>query len=174
MKFRLTKPKIKDHHYHIGVVWVFVFFFSLLPAFFQGDQAQSASVQRGPSFPVAAERAPAKRILVVATAYSSEVAQTDSTPCIPSNGYDLCEHYDEHGSGNSIAANFLPLETQVRIPEVFGDKVFVVRDRMNKRYGHGRIDIWVPNREEAIKFGVKQLEIELYGGGRWRYRLAQR
>ena len=42
-------------------------------------------------------------------------------------------------------------------------KVFRVADRMNARYGFGRIDIWMPGpRVDAIKFGVKRADIEIY------------
>ena len=113
------------------------------------------SVQKE-SFPVAKDV-----ILVVSTAYSSEVAQTDDTPCIPADGYNLCEHYEKYGEGNTVAANFLPLGSKVKIASLYGDKVFIVHDRMNKRYGEGRMDIWMPTREEAIQFGVQHLRIEL-------------
>jgi len=121
-------------------------------------------------YPVASERVPIQRMMVIATAYSSDVGQTDASPCIPSNGYNLCRHYELYGSGNTIAANFLPLETQVRLPELFGDKVFIVRDRMNERHEFGRIDVWMPSRVEAKKFGVKHLALERFGGGQWRWR----
>ncbi|MBD3311804.1 MAG: hypothetical protein GF349_04955 [Candidatus Magasanikbacteria bacterium] len=115
------------------------------------------------SFPVSEKRKPKRVMWVVVTAYSSDVAQTDSTPCIPANGYNLCDHYEKYGSGNSIAANFLSFDTQVKLPEVFGDKIFVVRDRMNARYnGQARIDVWMPTREEAVQFGVKTLKMEIY------------
>ena len=120
------------------------------------------------TFPVAGDREPIQKITVVATAYSSDVWQTDDTPCIPADGYNLCKHYEKYGEGNTIAANFLSLGTQVKIPELFGDKVLIVHDRMNKRYGYGRIDICMPTREEAKEFGVKYIEIETYGGNRWK------
>lgn len=120
------------------------------------------------SYPVAQDREPLQTVWVIATAYSSEAAQTDDTPCIPADGYDLCAHYEKYGEGNTIAANFLPLGAQIKIPELYGDKIFVVHDRMNKRYGEGRIDIWMPSREEAKTFGVKRLKMEYYGGSRWR------
>ena len=63
------------------------------------------------------------------TAYSSTVDQTDSTPCITANGFDLCAHDQE----DVIAANFLPFGTKVRMPELFGDQIFTVQDRMNAR-----------------------------------------
>ncbi len=113
-------------------------------------------------FPVSGERQAAHTIWVVVTAYSSTPDQTDSTPCITANGHDLCTQYEEQNEGNTIAANFLRFGKQVRLPELFGDKTFVVRDRMNERYGYGRIDIWMPTREEAKQFGVKIVEMELY------------
>lgn len=115
------------------------------------------------TFPVAGDRLPVKTIKVVSTAYSSDVWQTDSTPCIPASGYDLCAHYEKYGEGDTVAANFLPLGTKVRFPELYGDKIFIVRDRMNARYGYGRIDIWMPEYLEAKNFGVKRgLVMEIF------------
>lgn len=125
-------------------------------------------------FPVASERPPVRTIWVVATAYSSDRYQTDNSPCIPANGYDLCRHYEQFGYGNTIAANFLPLETQVRLPDLFANQIFVVRDRMNERYGPGRIDIWMPSRDQAQAFGVKYIKMDQYGGGAWRWTLVRK
>ncbi|MBD3311300.1 MAG: hypothetical protein GF349_02245 [Candidatus Magasanikbacteria bacterium] len=94
---------------------------------------------------------------VIATAYSSTIGQTDSTPCITANGYDLCENMEE----NVIAANFLPFGTKIRIPEIYGEKILTVQDRMNSRYGNNRIDVWQISREKAKNFGVKVIEIEI-------------
>lgn len=114
-------------------------------------------------FPEVEDRKPTRTILAVMTAYSSEVAQTDATPCIPADWkYDLCEHYEKYGEQNTIAANFLPMGTKVRFPDLYGDKVFVVRDRMNARYGMGRGDIWMPTRAEAVQFGVRKVTMEIY------------
>jgi len=90
------------------------------------------------------------------TAYNSEVGQCDNSPCITANGFDLCEH----GIEDSIAANFLPFGAKIRIPALFGDKVFVVRDRMNARYAN-RLDIWMLKKEDAKQFGVKLAKIEV-------------
>lgn len=89
---------------------------------------------------------------VRATAYSSTVDQTDSTPFVTASGT-----YVKDGI---IAANFLPFGTQIRIPEIFGDKIFMVEDRMNKRYWHN-VDIWFPERQLAKEFGVKNITIEV-------------
>lgn len=92
----------------------------------------------------------------VITAYNSEAAQTDDSPCITANGFNVCEH----GVEDTIAANFLKFGTKVQIPELFGDRVFVVRDRMNKRYSN-RVDVWMLDRHDAIQFGVKTAKINV-------------
>lgn len=90
------------------------------------------------------------------TAYNSEPGQTDDTPCITANGFNVCEH----GIEDTVAANFLKFGTKIRMPELFGDRVFVVRDRMNKRYSD-RVDIWMLNKADALKFGKKYVKIEV-------------
>ena len=93
-------------------------------------------------------------IVRVITAYSSTVDQTNSEPFITASG--------EWVRDGIVAANFLPFGTKIRIPSVFGEKVFTVTDRMHPRNGE-KIDIWFPSREEAIKFGVRRAEIEILG-----------
>jgi len=90
------------------------------------------------------------------TAYNSEAAQTDASPCITANNFNVCQH----GQEDTIAANFLPFGTKVMIPELFGDRVFVVRDRMNKRHT-SRVDVWMKDRQAALKFGVKVAKIQV-------------
>lgn len=90
------------------------------------------------------------------TAYNSEIGQTDNSPCITANGFNLCEH----GIEDSIAANFLYFGTKVRIPDLFGDKVFIVRDRMNEKYSD-RVDVWMLDKQDAKQFGVKIAKIEV-------------
>lgn len=91
-----------------------------------------------------------------ATAYNSEPGQTDNTPCITANGYDLCSH----GVEDTVAANFLRFGTKIRIPEYFGERVFTVRDRMHERY-QDRVDIWMIEKEDAKQFGIKAVKIEV-------------
>jgi len=90
----------------------------------------------------------------VITAYNSEAAQTDDSPCITANGFNVCEH----GQEDTIAANFLKFGTKVQIPELFGERVFIVRDRMNKKHPN-RVDVWMKERKAAVKFGVKTASI---------------
>lgn len=91
---------------------------------------------------------------VVLTAYNSEAAQTDGDPCSTANGFNVCQH----GIEDTVAANFLPMGTKIMIPELFGDRIFVVRDRMNKRFSN-RVDVWMIKKSDALRFGVKQAEI---------------
>lgn len=98
------------------------------------------------------------KVKVTMTAYNSVVEQTDSTPCIAASGFDLCEANEE----NVVAANFLPLGTQIRIPKKFGNRVFTVQDRMHPRFGD-RVDIWFREVQDAKAFGVRQMEIEILG-----------
>ncbi|MCX6793336.1 MAG: hypothetical protein NTY12_04935 [Candidatus Falkowbacteria bacterium] len=92
--------------------------------------------------------------MVSLTAYNSEVGQTDSDPCTTANGFNLCSN----GKEDSVAANFLPFGTKIMIPDLFGDRVFVVRDRMNKRFSN-RVDVWMLKRSDALKFGVRHAQI---------------
>ena len=91
-----------------------------------------------------------KIIKVTVTAYTSRPEETDSTPFITASGEEV--------KMGIVASNFLPMGTEIKIPAVFGDKIFRVEDRMNPRYKN-RIDIWLPSLEEAKKFGVKKTEI---------------
>jgi len=91
-----------------------------------------------------------QRITVHITAYSSTPDQTDDTPFITAAGTRVRD--------GIVAANFLPLYTRIKIPELFGEKVFIVEDRMNRRF-QNRVDIWFPDRASAMKFGLKKAEI---------------
>ena len=93
-----------------------------------------------------------KTFTVRATAYSSTVDQTDSSPFITASGT-----YVRDGI---IAANFLPFGTVVRIPDIYGGKLFVVEDRMHERYWYN-IDIWFPDRSMAKEFGARKIKIEV-------------
>ena len=103
------------------------------------------------------EREVAYMTKIVFTAYNSEVGQCDSTPCITANGFDVCKHDKE----DTIAMNGIKFGTKIRIPELFGDRVFVVRDRMNARYGSNRADIWMKDKKDAKQFGVQVARVEV-------------
>jgi len=92
-------------------------------------------------------------IKVVITAYSSTPDQTDSTPFTTASNKTVAD--------GIIANNMLPFGTKVRIPDLFGDKIFVVEDRMNRRKSDYHFDIWFSSRELAVNFGVKTAELEI-------------
>ena len=91
---------------------------------------------------------------VTVTAYSSTLDQTDSTPFITASGSYVGE--------GTIACNFLRFGTRVRFPQLYGDKIFTVEDRMALKNGN-KVDIWFDTRDQAKQFGVKTLKIEVLG-----------
>lgn len=97
-------------------------------------------------------RSEPKKMRVALTAYSSHPDETDATPFLTASGTKTRD--------GVIAANFLPFGTVVRIPELFGDKVFVVEDRMHRKFPN-RVDIWMPSKREALIFGKAVSEIEI-------------
>lgn len=103
-------------------------------------------------FPQAADRKVVRSFRVTATAYSSTRAQTDSTPFISASGV--------HVFDGMIAANFLPFGAKVRLPDLYGDKQFVVLDRMNQRYSN-RVDVWMDSYHKAKQFGVRYVRVEV-------------
>lgn len=85
------------------------------------------------------------------TAYSSTPDQTDDTPFTTASNTMVRD--------GVIASNFLAFGTKVQIPEIFGDKVFTVEDRMARKHPD-KIDIWFLERHSATKFGiVKDAEV---------------
>lgn len=87
--------------------------------------------------------------------YSSTPDQTDSSPFIAADGFRV---YD-----GMIANNCLPFGTEIKIPTLYGDKVFQVHDRMNSRYGCAKFDIWMDApKSELRKLGIKRADIEIY------------
>jgi 3D (Asp-Asp-Asp) domain-containing protein len=92
---------------------------------------------------------------VVVTAYSSTPEQTDDTPFITASG--------KYVRDGIVATNLLPLGTKIKIPGIYGDRVFVVEDRMHPRKSQ-HVDIWFPTYTEAKTFGVKYTYIEILKG----------
>ena len=84
------------------------------------------------------------------TGYSSDADQTDNDPFITASGKSV--------RPGIIAANFLSFGTKIKIPEVFGGKVFTVEDRMARKHPD-KVDIWFPSEAEALQFGVKTADI---------------
>lgn len=100
-------------------------------------------------------RLPKDPISVIVTAYSSTPEQTDDTPFTTAAGTQVRE--------GIVAANFLPFGTKIMFPELYGNRVFVVEDRMHPRKKY-QVDIWFPGYEEAKNFGAKATTIRVVEG----------
>jgi len=116
-------------------------------AILQGNSLLPASDPNSPKNKIEGQ------VRVIATAYSSTPLQTDSTPFITAAGTWVRD--------GIIANNYLPMGTRIRIPELYGEKIFVVEDRMNQRMGNNQIDIWFSSYHEAKNFGSKKTYIEI-------------
>ncbi|GAI34149.1 unnamed protein product, partial [marine sediment metagenome] len=97
-----------------------------------------------------------KTIEVVVTAYSSSPWETDDSPYLTAAGTWVRE--------GIVANNKYPFGTEIRIPEIYGEKIFVVEDRMSWKKGEYHIDIWFPSYWEALNFGTKRTYIEVLEG----------
>jgi 3D (Asp-Asp-Asp) domain-containing protein len=94
-----------------------------------------------------------RTLKAIATAYSSTPEETDDTPFITASNTTVRD--------GIVANNLLPFGTRIRIPELYGDKIFTVEDRMNRRKGSYHFDIWFPSHAEAENFGAKIINIEI-------------
>lgn len=94
-----------------------------------------------------------KKIKMAITAYSSTIEETDSTPFITASGSTVRD--------GIVANNLLPFGTKIRVPQLYGDRVFIVEDRMNQKKGKYHLDIWFPNHSDAKKFGSEIAYVEV-------------
>lgn len=94
-----------------------------------------------------------KKMKMVITAYSSTVDQTDSTPYTTASGVKV--------KSGIVANNALAFGTEIKIPELYGDRIFVVEDRLHRRKGNYHLDIWFPTEEQALEFGSKTVTIQV-------------
>jgi len=118
------------------------------------------TVQGNSLSPVSDHFSPEPKVInkmkVVITAYSSTTWETDDTPQITAAGTTVRD--------GIVANNKLPLGTKIKIPELYGDKIFVVEDRMSREKGKYHVDIWFPSYLEAKFFGAKRTYIEVLEG----------
>ena len=96
-----------------------------------------------------------KTINTIITAYSSTPEQTDDTPFTTASNKDVRD--------GIVANNYLPFGTQIRIPELYGDKIFVVEDRMSWTKGNYHFDVWFSDYDQALAFGAERTYIEVLG-----------
>lgn len=91
-----------------------------------------------------------REFTAIATAYTSSVDETDSSPFITASG--------SRTHPGTLAANFLPFGTKVKIPSHFGDRIFTVEDRLHKRFSD-RVDVWMETKKEAFAFGKRRVSV---------------
>ncbi len=99
------------------------------------------------TFPAVKSLTVVRIVHVTVTAYASVPGETDSTPFTTADG--------SHVRDGIVAANWLPFGTRIRMPELFGDKIFEVHDRMNTRFPH-RVDIWVASVAKESTVGLRR------------------
>jgi len=122
-------------------------------AVFAGERENSQDllmIIAGDSLMAVNESLQPKIMKIVLTGYSSTADQTDDTPFITASNTRVRD--------GIVAANFLAFGTQVKIPAIFGDKVFTVEDRMAKKH-NDKMDIWFSERYLAKNFGVQEAEV---------------
>ncbi|HEU4740105.1 MAG TPA: hypothetical protein VFS50_00730 [Meiothermus sp.] len=113
--------------------------------------------------------------ILTATAYTSSVRETDRTPHITATG--------ARTRVGIIAVSrdllrTLPYGSKVRLDDLgtarggrgqfnylFRNTVFVVEDTMNPRK-RNRIDVWLPDRSTAFRFGVRNVRVTVLQVGR--------
>jgi len=93
------------------------------------------------------------KIFAIVTGYSSSEEETDDTPFITASGKSVKE--------GIVANNFFPFGTKIKIPELFGDKIFTVEDRMKKDKLKFHFDVWFNEKEKAKNFGVNFTWVEI-------------
>lgn len=91
------------------------------------------------------------------TAYTLSEDETDSTPCIGAGNHDLCAIRASEPDKCIIATRSLNLHRRILTKE-FGE--CEVLDRTAAKYGE-RFDILLTTKEEAKKFGVKEISYKL-------------
>lgn len=87
------------------------------------------------------------------TVYNSVPWQTDGDPFTTASGTRV--------RFGTVAANCLPFGTKLRIPEMYGDKIFTVEDRLAPRMGCSVIDVWQEYSPDARSFGAPVATVEI-------------
>lgn len=164
----LSYIKISNNKVRIVAIIMFLSFSTnaIAGIVFDKNTSSSESVFNLTSLDDAHSEVIYETIEFTATAYSSTSDQTDDSPFITAANTRVRD--------GVVATNALPLHTKIKIPALFGNKIFVVEDRMNKRYGErattlnaenlkdgGRLDIWFPDTSKALKFGIKKVTIQI-------------
>ncbi|MFH1597839.1 MAG: hypothetical protein ABIB97_02065 [Patescibacteria group bacterium] len=95
-----------------------------------------------------------KTFWTTVTAYSSSPDETSGDPFVTASG--------ERTANGIMAHQYLPFGTKVRFPDQFGDKIFVIQDRLHERHTSQYLfDMWVHSKAEAKAWGAKILKVEI-------------
>jgi len=141
--FKLTKNlKIKMSTESIRKLAPFFFFFIIFSYALSPIGAETQPIVEENSFLNPSYK---KFMILIVTGYSSSYDETDNDPWITA--------YNTPVRDGIAASNILPFGTKIKIPELFGDKIFIIEDKMNPRYNEN-LDIWFPSKEAALKFGI--------------------
>jgi 3D (Asp-Asp-Asp) domain-containing protein len=139
MKKILTKA-------YVFAVTAAAFVATVAPAIIRADVAPATP--GAPGTPGGQEQTESLTMRV--TAYSSSPDETDDTPFITASGIKVRD--------GIVATNVLPFGTKIKLPSLFGDKIFTVEDRMSRRLKN-TIDIWMSTKQKALRFGVAQAKV---------------
>ena len=91
-------------------------------------------------------------MLCTVTAYTASYEECGKTDGITSSGTKAAE-------GRTVACDFLKFGTQI----VILGQTYTVEDRIGE--GHpSKLDVFMESKEEALKFGRRQLEVEILEG----------
>lgn len=99
------------------------------------------------------------RSVAKVTYYASEAAQTSGNPFVTASGTRV--HW------GTVASNCFAFGTRIKIPELYGDTIFVVEDRHSTRFGCGLVDVWTdyaPGHDVANGANVEVQVIEYIPG----------
>lgn len=91
------------------------------------------------------------------TVYNSVPEQTQGDPFVTASG--------ERVRDGIVAANCLPFGTKLRMPEMYGDKIFVVKDRLAADKTCFILDIWQEWSPDSKAFGAPITKIEIIERG---------
>jgi len=63
------------------------------------------------------------------------------------------------GVGQCAGPADLPFGTEIHIPAL--NRTYIVTDRTARRFRHNTVDLFIPDREDCLEFGLNYLECEI-------------
>jgi len=130
------------------------------------------------ALPVGVQASGPAVLVLKATAYTSSVRETDTTPFVTATGART--RFGIIAVSRDLLGSDLPYGSKVKIEDLgdwrtgrgkgrfdkmLKDVVFVVEDTMHKRKRQ-QIDVWMPDRSLALKWGVRRVRVTVLQRGR--------